>query len=68
MMTRTVDDAGDRSIEEHDARNPEGSEDVRRVTVALVEDHHLVREGLRMVLAQRPDIEVVGTLGEHHAQ
>jgi two-component system, NarL family, response regulator NreC len=34
--------------------------DSRTVTVALVEDHHLVREGLRMVLAQRPDIEVVG--------
>lgn len=31
-----------------------------RITVALVEDHHLVREGLRMVLGHQPDLEVVG--------
>jgi DNA-binding NarL/FixJ family response regulator len=28
--------------------------------VLLVDDHHLVREGLRLVLEQRPEIQVVG--------
>ena len=31
--------------------------------VALVDDHHLVREGLRLVLANAPGIEVVGEAG-----
>ena len=32
----------------------------RLIKVALVEDHHLVREGLRLVLGAAPGIEVVG--------
>ncbi len=36
----------------------------RPIRVALVEDHHLVREGLRMVLALQPQFEVVGEAGD----
>ncbi len=30
------------------------------IKVALVDDHHIVREGLKAILAAQPDIEVVG--------
>jgi DNA-binding NarL/FixJ family response regulator len=33
---------------------------VSRIRVALVDDHHLVLEGLRLVLEGEPDLEVVG--------
>jgi len=32
-----------------------------RITVFIVDDHSLVREGLRAMLAKQADIEVVGT-------
>ena len=35
------------------------------IRVALVDDHHLVREGLRLVLASVPGIEVVGEAATH---
>jgi len=31
-----------------------------RVTVGLVDDHHLIREGLRLLLSQQDDVDVVG--------
>jgi DNA-binding NarL/FixJ family response regulator len=31
-----------------------------RIQLGIVEDHHLVREGLRLVLSTQPDLEVVG--------
>ncbi len=34
-----------------------------RVTVGLVDDHHLVREGLRLLLSEQGDVEVVGEAG-----
>jgi DNA-binding NarL/FixJ family response regulator len=33
---------------------------MKRITVLLAEDHHIVREGLRCLLKHEPDIEVVG--------
>jgi DNA-binding NarL/FixJ family response regulator len=33
---------------------------MKRITVLLVEDHQIVREGLRGLLAQDPDLELVG--------
>ena len=34
------------------------------IKVLLVDDHQVVREGLRFVLEQEPDIEVVGEVGD----
>lgn len=42
-----------------------GSAQRRRVRIALVDDHHLVREGLRLVLAGIEDFEVVGDAATH---
>src|SRR6201982_1688864 len=33
---------------------------MKRITVLLVEDHQIVREGFRLILKHEPDIEVVG--------
>src|SRR6476660_9033088 len=33
---------------------------MKRITVLLVEDHQIVREGFRLLLEHEPDIEVVG--------
>src|SRR5436190_20653276 len=33
---------------------------MKKITVVLVDDHTVVREGLRALLANEPDIEVVG--------
>ena len=41
------------------------SDDGRAISVALVDDHHLVREGLRLVLANATGIEVVGEAATH---
>jgi len=30
------------------------------IKVALVDDHHIVREGVKALLAAKPDIQVVG--------
>ena len=38
--------------------------DGRRIRVALVDDHAIMREGIRMILSQDPDIEVVGEAGD----
>ena len=35
-----------------------------KITVALADDHRVVREGLRQVLQAQPDIEVVGEAGD----
>ena len=40
--------------------NGDGSGDGRAVRVLVVDDHHLVREGLRAVLSTDPRLEVVG--------
>jgi DNA-binding NarL/FixJ family response regulator len=39
----------------------------RRIRVMLVDDHVLVREGLRGILEQQPDIEVVAEAGDGEA-
>src|SRR6187455_1026954 len=33
---------------------------MKRITVLLVEDHQIVREGVRSLLKHEPDVEVVG--------
>jgi two-component system response regulator NreC len=35
------------------------------IRVALVDDHHLIREGLRLVLQGEPGIEIVGEAADH---
>jgi DNA-binding NarL/FixJ family response regulator len=35
------------------------------IRIALVDDHHLVREGLRLVLSAEPGLEVVGQAATH---
>jgi len=37
----------------------------RRIRIALVDDHHLVREGLRLVLSSVDSLEVVGEAATH---
>ena len=37
----------------------------RRIRIALVDDHHLVREGLRLVLSSIDTLEVVGEAATH---
>jgi DNA-binding NarL/FixJ family response regulator len=64
---------GDRTSADPRAPNEEPSDfahrpttdDARLIRVALVDDHHLVREGLRLVLASSPGIEVVGEAATH---
>lgn len=36
---------------------------MRPIRVALVDDHHVVRQGLRSYLASFPEISVVGAAG-----
>lgn len=36
---------------------------VKKISVLVVDDHHVVRQGLEQLLATTPDIEVVGTAG-----
>ena len=35
------------------------------IRVALVDDHHLIREGLRLVLEGEPGFEIVGEAADH---
>ena len=37
------------------------------IRVLIVDDHEVVRQGLRFVLEQEPDVEVVGECGDGHA-
>ncbi len=39
----------------------------RRIRVLIVDDHAVVRSGLRTILDTEPDIEVVGEAGDGHA-
>ena len=39
----------------------------RRIRILIVDDHALVRSGLRTILDTEPDIEVVGEAGDGHA-
>lgn len=45
--------------------NPEqiGDSDMKAITVLLAEDHEIVRQGLRKLLAEEKDFEVVGEAG-----
>jgi len=36
------------------------NERMKTISVVLAEDHHVVRQGLRALLAAEPDLEVVG--------
>lgn len=38
----------------------------QKIRVLLVDDHAIMREGIRMILSQDPDIEVVGEAGDGH--
>lgn len=42
--------------------SPAGASDT--VTVVLADDHQIVRDGIRMILSEQPDIEVVAEAGE----
>ena len=35
-----------------------------KIRVALIDDHTIVREGLRSILEREPDIEIVGEAGD----
>jgi DNA-binding NarL/FixJ family response regulator len=37
---------------------------VKKITLLLVDDHTVVRQGLRVLLAQQPDFEIVGEAGD----
>ena len=37
------------------------------IRVLVVDDHEVVRQGLRFVLEQEPDVEVVGECADGHA-
>jgi DNA-binding NarL/FixJ family response regulator len=37
---------------------------VKSIRVLIVDDHEIVREGLQTLLAEEPDFEVVGTVGD----
>jgi two-component system, NarL family, response regulator NreC len=57
-------------LEETDIRRPPTVahptiDDAGRIKVALVDDHHIVREGLRLVLGRAVGIEVVGEASTH---
>ena len=39
---------------------------MKRITVLLAEDHQMVREGFRSLLARESDIEVVGEAADGH--
>jgi two-component system, NarL family, response regulator NreC len=41
--------------------------DMRKIRVLLVEDHTVVRQGLRRILESNPEIEIVGEVGEGRA-
>ena len=45
-------------------RTPRSIDHGRAIRVALIDDHHLVREGLRLVLSAEPGIEVVDEAAE----
>ena len=53
------------SLVEAEARSHRGLSSRSPIRVGLVDDHHLVREGLRLVLASARGIEVVGDAGGH---
>ena len=40
---------------------------MRSVRILLVDDHQVLREGLRALLERQPDLEVVGEAGDGHA-
>ena len=46
--------------EQHSAETPRAPSEENPIRVLIVDDHALFRRGLEMVLAQEPDIEVVG--------
>ena len=49
---------------EQEAVPPAGVTGGEPIRVLVVDDHALFRRGLEMVLAQEPDIEVVGEAGD----
>ena len=54
------------AVEGSDARPARPAMDPsRRIRIALVDDHHLVREGLRLVLSSVDSLEVVGEAATH---
>jgi two-component system invasion response regulator UvrY len=54
---------GDGGQRQHDTHFAIGRADVKPVTVMLVDDHPVVRDGIRHFLESAPDIRVVGEAG-----
>lgn len=65
-MSASTSDAGGAGSERGETSEPRsGPKATRPIRVALVDDHHLVREGLRLVLGSAADLEVVGEAATH---
>jgi DNA-binding NarL/FixJ family response regulator len=37
---------------------------MEKISIVLVDDHTLVRQGIRMILEQEPDFQIVGEAGD----
>jgi DNA-binding NarL/FixJ family response regulator len=55
--------AGRREASAGQAIDREASDEQRRISVFLLDDHEIVRRGLRDLLAAEPDIDVIGEAG-----
>jgi DNA-binding NarL/FixJ family response regulator len=66
-MTEQAERVGPEALAPAAVGHGSASDVARAIRVALVDDHHLVREGLRLVLANAAGIEVVGEAATHEA-
>jgi DNA-binding NarL/FixJ family response regulator len=66
-MTDQAERVGPEALAPAAVGHGSASDVARAIRVALVDDHHLVREGLRLVLANAAGIEVVGEAATHEA-
>lgn len=47
-------------------RHPERQEGGRKISVLLVDDHRMLREGLRSIIDEQPDLEVIAEASDGH--